>query len=64
MDQLNSGEIFIVKALFKGYKWNRESITEQRTLGILFLSYAKTIPLKLEVIPRKTPSNQQQYKFI
>ncbi len=64
LKQLNSGDIFIVRDLFKGYEWNREAKTDRLTLGTLFLSYAKTVPLELEVIQRKTSSNQQKYKKI
>lgn len=60
--QLNLGEEFLVKDLFKGYEWNRLRIGERRTLGSLFLNEVKNGQLrnKIEVV-NKNSANQQLY---
>ena len=57
---LNDGEVFLVKDLFKGYKWNRIPTEERTALGRLFLEKANK-KKSVEVID-KSSSNQQQYK--
>lgn len=59
---LNDGEVFLVKDLFKGYKWNRLPTEERTALGRLFLEKANK-KKSVEVID-KSSSNQQQYKKI
>lgn len=59
---LNNGEVFLVKDLFKGYEWNRIERHIRLRLGILFISYINANS-ELGVIPlEKTSSNQQKYK--
>ncbi|MBU5592615.1 single-stranded DNA-binding protein [Clostridium sp. MSJ-4] len=61
LTNLKSGEIFLVRDLFKGYEWNRISRSDRLLLGTLFLNYIKSDDL--EVIPiEKTSSGQQIYK--
>lgn len=60
---LNSGEIFLVRDLFKGYEWNRISRSDRLLLGTLFLNYIKTADLGVVPI-EKTSSGQQRYKMI
>ena len=60
---LNTGEIFLVRELFMGYKWNRIPHKDRLLLGILFLNHVKKTNNDLQAI-EKTPSNQQQYKKI
>ena len=59
---LEDGEIFLVKDLFKGYEWNRIERNVRLRLGILFLNHVNS-NIELGVIPlEKTSSNQQRYK--
>mgnify|MGYP000884028619 FL=1 len=60
---LNTNEIFLVRDLFKGYEWNRISISDRLLLGTLFLNYVHTSGTHLEPI-EKTSSGQQKYKAI
>ena len=58
---LNSGEIFLLRDLFKGYEWNRISRSNRLLLGTLFINYVRSadggvVPIK------KTSSGQQRYK--
>lgn len=59
--QLHSNEIFLVRDLFKGYKWKRISRSDRLLLGTLFLNYVHTAGTRLEPI-EKTSSGQQKYK--
>lgn len=58
---LHNDEIFIVRDLFKGYEWNRISVSDRLLLGTLFLNYVNTSGTYLEPI-EKTSSGQQKYK--
>ena len=60
-ENLNQGEVFLVRDLFKGYKWNRISRSERLLLGTLFLNYVNTSKASIQAI-EKTSSGQQQYK--
>lgn len=62
-NNLNVGEIFLVRELFLGYKWNRIPHKNRLLLGILFLNYVNKTNNDLQAI-EKTPSNQQRYKKI
>lgn len=63
VSNLNSGEIFLVRDLFKGYEWNRISRSDRLLLGTLFLNYVKLE--NLLVVPiEKTSSGQQRYRKI
>ena len=62
-ENLNSGEKFVVRELFMGYKWNRILHKDRLLLGILFLNYINKTSSDLYVI-EKTPSNQQRYTKI
>ncbi|HCM14283.1 MAG TPA: hypothetical protein DHW85_14010 [Lachnospiraceae bacterium] len=37
---LNDGEVFMIKDLYKGYMWNRIQIKDRLLLGTLFLIQA------------------------
>lgn len=63
LKNLNSGEVFLVKDLFKGYEWNRLKINDRLKLGILFLNAISSNSLGVEPL-EKTSSNQQKYKKI
>ncbi|PKM67313.1 MAG: hypothetical protein CVU95_07755 [Firmicutes bacterium HGW-Firmicutes-2] len=61
LSHLQSGEIFLVRDLFKGYDWNRISRSDRLLLGTLFLNYIKTN--NIGVVPiEKTSSGQQKYE--
>ena len=60
LDNLYSGEVFLVKDLFKGYVWNRVPRSIRLMLGTLFLNYAQQHPEQIQVIA-KTSSGQQKY---
>ncbi|WP_291637432.1 single-stranded DNA-binding protein [Clostridium sp.] len=59
---LNSGEVFLVKELFKGYVWKRLGKGERLTLGTLFINEVKNNPSLGITVLDKTTSNQQKYK--
>ena len=57
---LNQGEIFLLRDLFKGYEWNRISRSERLLLGTLFLNYyVNTSKGSIQAI-EKTSSVQQK----
>ena len=58
---LQSGEEFLVKDLFKGYYWNRIPIKDRLLLGTLFLNYFSSEGQDVQII-EKTSSNQQKYR--
>jgi len=58
---LNDGEVFLVKELFKGYKWNRIPRKDRLLLGTLFLNHINRKADSIQVI-EKTTSGQQKYK--
>lgn len=60
-DNLNSGEVFLVKDLFKGYEWSRIPIKDRLLLGTLFLNHIKKRKGTIIAV-EKTSSNQQKYK--
>ncbi|HBD01230.1 MAG TPA: hypothetical protein DC053_20850 [Lachnoclostridium sp.] len=60
-ENLNDGEIFLLKDLFKGYEWNRIPRNERLLLGTLFLNYVNTTKYPIKAI-EKTSSGQQKYK--
>lgn len=60
LDKVHSGDIFIVKDLFQGIRWNRFPRNERLLLGTLFLNYVKTE--RADIVPDgKNGSNQQKY---
>lgn len=62
IQNLNSGEVFLVKDLFRGYEWNRIHIKDRLNLGILFKNEVLQKPnLGIQMLD-KTSSNQQRYK--
>lgn len=58
---LFSGEVFLLRDLFKGYEWNRISRTNRLLLGTLFLNYIKSTYIVGVVPIEKTSSGQQKY---
>jgi hypothetical protein len=59
-ENLNKGEVFLVRDLFKGYEWNRISRSQRLLLGTLFLNYVNTSTANVKGI-NKSSSGQQRY---
>ena len=61
--ELNSGEVFLVRELFKGYLWNRIPRKDRLLLGTLFLNWTQQ---KSNIVTpiNKTSSGQQKYQKI
>lgn len=57
---LKEGEVFLLKDLFKGYKWNRITTERRSSLGRAFLEKVHN-KNSVEAI-EKTSSHQQQYR--
>jgi hypothetical protein len=47
---LNAGEVFLVKDLFKGYEWNRIPVRDRLLLGTLFLNYVNNAEDSIKAI--------------
>ncbi|MGI6748358.1 MULTISPECIES: single-stranded DNA-binding protein [Bacillota] len=62
-ENLNEGEVFLVKDLFKGYVWNRIPRKDRLLLGTLFLNYVNKMEGNIKAI-EKTSSNQQRYEKV
>ena len=60
-NNLQSGEEFLVKDLFKGYLWNRIPVKDRLLLGTLFLNHFTNNERSVQAIA-KTSSNQQKYR--
>ncbi|MDD2216226.1 MAG: single-stranded DNA-binding protein [Eubacteriales bacterium] len=60
-ENLNEGEVFLVKDLFKGYAWNRITRKDRLLLGTLFLNWVNKTDGNIKAI-EKTSSNQQRYE--
>ncbi len=64
MKEIEIGEEFMVKDLFRGFEWNRIPKGIRTKLGSMFLSYVNR-EVSAEYVPvRKTPQNQQVYTKI
>lgn len=61
--QLNKGEIFLLRDLFKGYEWNRISRSNRLLLGTLFLNKISSDDFGVDV-HEKTSSGQQKYLIV
>lgn len=61
-ENLNKGEIFLVRELFKGYEWNRISRSKRLLIGTLFLNYVNSSRCSIQAI-EKTSSGQQKYRI-
>lgn len=64
LNELQTGEIFIVKELFRGFEWNRIAKGNRTKLGSMFFNYANNEGETIIEPLGKTPQNQQQYKRI
>ena len=61
-ENLNDGEVFLVKELFKGYEWNRIPRNDRLLLGTLFLNHVNRTEGVVQAI-EKTASGQQKYRI-
>ena len=61
VSNLEQGEVFLVKDLFKGYLWNRIPRKDRLLLGTLFLNQVNIMDGKEIKAIEKTASNQQKY---
>lgn len=64
LDNVKSGTIFIVKDLYRGYKWNEIDKNIRLDLGRTFLNQVKSGTIKNVVTLEKNSSNQQKYRKI
>lgn len=66
LEELNDGEVFVMKDLFKGYEWKRITRGNRTKLGMLFFEQISRVDgLRLGVEPLgKTPQNQQEYRKV
>ena len=60
LKNLEDGEYFLVRDLFRGYEWNRIPRADRLLLGTLFLTHVTTTPTKITAV-EKTSSGQQKY---
>ena len=61
LSDLQPGEIFIVKQLFRGFEWERIQKGNRTKLGSMFFNYANNNGSSIVKPLGKTPQNQQQY---
>jgi hypothetical protein len=61
---LEKGETFLVRDLFKGYLWNRISRGDRLLLGSLFLSHVSNHPDSHIQVGEKGVSGQQRYRKV
>jgi hypothetical protein len=61
LKNLKSGEIFLLKDLFKGYEWKRIKVNDRLHLGTSFIHAVASEELGVEII-EKTSSHQQKYR--
>lgn len=60
LNELNIGEIFYIRDLFKGYEWNRIPRSDRLLIGTLFLNYVKSEDTLINPHD-KAASGQQRY---
>lgn len=60
--ELNTGEEFIVKELFRGFEWNRIAKGTRTKLGSMVFNFANHEGSTIIGPLGKTPQNQQKYK--
>ena len=63
LNEVPSGEVFIVRDLFCGVDWKRVPMGTRIKLGSMFLDHVTnpTNGIAVEIL-EKTPQNQQKYK--
>lgn len=64
LENLENGEEFVVRDLWKGYEWNRIPKPDRLLIGRFFYdTVTQQKPCLVEVLD-KTPAKQQKYKKI
>ncbi|MBO3444112.1 DUF1413 domain-containing protein [Clostridium sp. CCUG 7971] len=64
LNELNPGEEFIVKDLFRGFEWNRIAKGYRTKLGSMVFNFTNHKGSTSIEPLGKTPKNQQRYKKI
>ena len=59
---LESGEVFIVRDLFRGFEWSRLPRGQRIKLGSMFFAYVQGSAFNEYEELDKTPQNQQKYR--
>jgi len=62
MKDLNTGEVFLLRDLFKGYEWDRISRSDLLLLGTFFLNFMRNEDNRVIAI-EKTSSEHQKYRI-
>ena len=63
LSEVEPGEVFIVKELFRGFEWKRIPIGNRTKLGAMVFAYANSDEGSLLIEPLdKTEKKQQRYK--
>jgi hypothetical protein len=62
INEVEQGEEFIVKELFRGIEWNRIAKGNRTKLGAMFFSFSENEGNGIIVGIGKTPQNQQKYR--
>ncbi|MGN7299087.1 DUF1413 domain-containing protein [Ferdinandcohnia sp. SAFN-114] len=60
--EIEKGEEFIVKELFRGFEWNRIGKGNRTKLGAMFFNFAENEGKQHLKGIGKTPQNQQKYR--
>ena len=58
---VEAGEVFTVRELFRGFEWKRLPTGVRIQLGSVFFAYAQSNGAALLEVGEKTKQNQQQY---
>ena len=64
LKNLETGEIFVVRDLWKGYEWNRIPRPDRLLIGRLFYDTVIQQSPNLVKVLGKTPAKQQKYEKI
>ena len=58
LQNLEDGEYFLIRDLFRGYEWNRIPRSDRLLLGTLFLNHINTNPTKLRQSKKHQPDSK------
>lgn len=61
LNEISTGEEFIVKDLFRGFEWQRIAIGDRTKLGSRFFNFSNHEGSTIIRSLGKTPQNQQKY---